>query len=58
MKKYGVHETNKPESTKEASEGHRVTRCPKCNSKLEVAGQVLLCPTHGSEPFETESSKH
>ena len=48
MNKYGVDEGVDQESLeKKAAEG-----CPHCGSKLEKHGQVLLCPKHGSEPFE------
>lgn len=32
---------------KEASEG-----CPECGRKLQKHGSVLICPEHGSSPFE------
>lgn len=47
MEKLGV-ETQTP---KTASEG---TPCPKCGEPAESKGPVILCPTHGSEPFEDE----
>jgi nucleoid DNA-binding protein len=34
---------------KEAAEG-----CPECGSELTKHGSVLLCPVHGSAPFETK----
>jgi len=47
MQKYGVDESKTPETQKQASEG-----CPICGSKVEHHGQILMCPVHGSEPFE------
>ncbi len=48
MEKYGVDETvNQEGLEKAAAQG-----CPKCAAKLEKHGSVLICPTHGSEPFE------
>lgn len=44
MEKYGV-ETPK-----------RADTCPRCGAPLERHGAVLLCPTHGSEPFEKTST--
>jgi hypothetical protein len=47
MSKFGVAEQH---ANKLAS--RRITHCPTCGEKLAVHGEVLLCPTHGSEPFE------
>lgn len=47
MNKFGVSEAHK---NKLASK--RTTHCPVCGEQLAVHGEVLLCPTHGSEPFE------
>lgn len=51
MYKYGVDEgVNSEELEKKASQG-----CPKCGrTDLVRNGNTLLCPEHGSEPFETE----
>lgn len=51
MDKYGVDEGVEQESLeKKASDG-----CPVCGRKdLLRNGNVLLCPEHGSEPFEHE----
>lgn len=46
MEKYGVDESQK-DNEKVASEG-----CPLCGAKPERHGNVLACPTHGTEPFE------
>jgi uncharacterized Zn finger protein (UPF0148 family) len=46
MDKFGVDESQ-TQQTKQAQQG-----CPSCGAKLERHGRVLLCPTHGSEPFE------
>lgn len=47
MDKYGVDEGKSDKMNKLASEG-----CPKCGSKLELHGNVLICPKCGTEPFE------
>ena len=50
MEKYGVDERLKQEEMeKAAAEG-----CPVCGKALVQHGSVLLCPTHGTEPFEKE----
>lgn len=48
MEKYGVDESvNQEQLEKRAAKG-----CPECASKLEKHGSVLICPVHGSSPFE------
>jgi len=48
LEKYGVDESVDQEKLeKQAGEG-----CPECGQKLERHGKVLMCPTHGTEPFE------
>ncbi|MFA5435834.1 MAG: hypothetical protein WC372_07350 [Candidatus Neomarinimicrobiota bacterium] len=50
MNKYGVDETSgldQQELEKRAAKG-----CPECGRPLIKSGSVLLCPEHGSEPFE------
>lgn len=49
MEKFGVVEGTDGESLeKQASEG-----CPVCGNKnLKRHGALLMCPTHGSEPWE------
>ena len=50
MEKYGVDQTaavNQEQLEKQAAKG-----CPECGQKLDKHGSVLMCPTHGSEPFE------
>lgn len=50
MEKYGVDEntgTNQEQLEKQAAKG-----CPECGSELTKHGSVLLCPKHGSAPFE------
>lgn len=50
MEKFGVDETVPQEQLeKAAAEG-----CPMCGRKPVKHGNVLLCPEHGSEPFEKE----
>lgn len=56
MEKYGVDESvNQEKLEKQAAKG-----CPECASKLEKHGSVLICPVHGSAPFEMpqESGSH
>ncbi len=45
--KYGVREDLPEDMQKLAARG-----CPLCGKEPEIRGQVLLCPEHGSEPFE------
>lgn len=54
MDKYGVDENTNSESLeKQAADG-----CPVCGRKdLLRNGNVLLCPVHGSEPFEHPERK-
>lgn len=52
MDKFGVDQGRDEDNEKRASEG-----CPKCGKKLIEQGKVLLCPIHGSEPFEQEPKK-
>lgn len=47
MDKYAVEETR---SEKQASVS---AECPWCGATLLKHGSVLLCPNHGSEPFES-----
>jgi len=50
MSKFGVDETtghDQEQLEKMAAQG-----CPECGSKLTKHGSVLLCPKHGSAPFE------
>jgi hypothetical protein len=48
MEKYGVDESaDQDKLEKQAAEG-----CPICGRKPEKHGKVLMCPVHGSEPFE------
>jgi hypothetical protein len=53
MDKFGVDEgVNQEELEKRASEG-----CPVCGKKPIRQGNVLLCPDHGSEPWENKEKK-
>lgn len=46
--KYAVDENvDQEQLEKQAASG-----CPVCGKHPERHGNVLLCPTHGSEPFE------
>lgn len=48
MEKYAVDEgVNQEKLEKVAAKG-----CPECGAGLTKHGSVLLCPTHGSAPFE------
>lgn len=49
MTKYGVDEGHpeQEELEKMAAEG-----CPLCGKKPIRQGAILLCPSHGTEPFE------
>lgn len=48
MEKYAVDESvNQERLEKVAAKG-----CPECGSELTKHGSVLLCPVHGSSPFE------
>lgn len=51
MDKFGVDESQ-VENEKIASSG-----CPECGAKVERHGNVLACPTHGTEPFEKKKGK-
>ena len=48
MDKYAVvEEVDQEKLEKQAAAG-----CPECGKTPERHGNVLVCPTHGSEPFE------
>lgn len=48
MEKYAVDESrNQVDLEKVAAQG-----CPECGAKVERHGNVLMCPKHGSKPFE------
>lgn len=51
MEKLGVSEEFS-EQEKKAADG-----CPVCGSKVEHHGNVLACPVHGTEPFETKKEE-
>jgi hypothetical protein len=53
MEKYGVNEHVDSEALeKKASDG-----CPKCGKAPTRHGSILMCPDHGSEPFEHTNSR-
>lgn len=53
MDKYGVDEDADGEKLeKAAAEG-----CPKCGAKCTKHGNTLVCPTCGTEPWESEKKK-
>lgn len=52
MDKYGAY-TPTDASQKQASASlQNKVICPLCRKEAEVFGQVIKCPTHGTEPFE------
>lgn len=53
MDKYAVEEEVDQETLeKKASAG-----CPICGKKPERHGQLLMCPEHGSAPWEQDKKK-
>lgn len=50
MDKFAVDETNG--LTSEEQEKRAAKGCPICGRELVKHGSVILCPEHGSEPFE------
>lgn len=50
MEKLGVDET----VDQEALEKRAAQGCPACGKKLVKHGSVVQCPTHGTEPFESQ----
>lgn len=46
MDKYGV-DTAKEDKTADID-----SKCPECGKPVEVDGEVLRCPDHGTKPFE------
>ena len=53
MDKYSVDQTVDSEQLeKAASEG-----CPECGAKCAQHGSVLICPRHGTEPFNRKNGK-
>lgn len=52
MEKYAVDETvDQVQMEKAAADG-----CPICGSRCLRHGNLLLCPNHGSAPFEKETN--
>jgi len=49
MEKYGVDEGVEDQ---EALEKKAAAGCPICGKKPARQGTILLCPDHGTEPFE------
>lgn len=49
MEKYGVDESveDQEDLEKKAADG-----CPECGREVQRHGGLLMCPVHGSEPFE------
>ena len=50
MDKFAVDETSG--RSQEQLEKMAAQGCPECGEKLTKHGSVLLCPIHGSAPFE------
>lgn len=50
MDKYAVDEA--AGLTSEEQEKRAAKGCPQCGKDLVKHGSVVLCPDHGSEPFE------
>jgi uncharacterized Zn finger protein (UPF0148 family) len=50
MDKFGVDQTSGLDQ--ERLEKRAAKGCPACGKELIKHGSVLLCPIHGSEPFE------
>ena len=50
MSKFGVDETSNVDQ--ERLEKMAASGCPECGSKVTKHGNTLLCPNHGSAPFE------
>ena len=54
MSKFGVDESvDAKVMEKAAAEG-----CPECGAKVRKEGSILICPTHGTEPFEKAKQEH
>lgn len=50
MDKYAVDEdVDQEDLEKKANDG-----CPECGRKVEKHGRTLMCPVHGTEPFESK----
>lgn len=53
MEKFGVDEGVDTEALeKAAAEG-----CPLCGAPVQRHGDVLMCPKHGTEPFEKKKPR-
>lgn len=52
MEKLGVDEQNDSEALEKAA----AKGCPICGAEPERHGSVLICPVHGSEPFEKQKN--
>jgi hypothetical protein len=53
MEKFGVDE----DLSKEKKASGEVTHCPECGSELAPHGKLVLCPVHGSKPFESPNER-
>ena len=50
MEKFGVDQ-EKPKTATTTNPADPIL-CPVCGTEVVKQGNVLLCPEHGSEPFE------
>jgi len=53
MKKYGVDQTGYSK-TKTADPSEDTPKCPECEKPTEDDSNSLVCPTHGTKPFEVK----
>lgn len=49
MEKYGVETPHEKTAEEFDIEGRT---CPQCGREVHVHGSVLVCPVHGTKPFE------
>ena len=54
MEKYGVDESR--DITRKVGTA-KPTTCPECGAQVTRHGSVVLCPTHGSKPFEQSNAE-
>lgn len=54
MEKYGVDESPGPGKKLGDTD---LDHCPLCGAGLRKHGSLVLCPTHGSEPFEHDATE-
>lgn len=54
MDKYAVDEGTPHPQQKKASLAHS---CPRCGAEVTAHGNILICPSCGSDPFEYPEEK-